>query len=101
MCHPRAEKLGLDFTNVAEQSKGARFCYLRYGVFFAGLVARCRARRSAVRFFAAAIDAFFARAFRSAAVMFFAAILPPSLPYRLPKLWRYSSTSGGIRLAIL
>jgi hypothetical protein len=38
------------------------------------------ASRSAVRFFAAASDAFLARAERSSGVMFVAAVLPPSLP---------------------
>jgi len=35
---------------------------------------------SPVRFFAAAMAAFFARAERSSGVMFFAAVLPPSAP---------------------
>jgi hypothetical protein len=42
--------------------------------------ARALARRAALRFLAAASDAFFARARRSAAVMFFAAVLPPREP---------------------
>src|SRR5579863_4598951 len=55
-----------------------------------------RSRRSAVRFFAAASDAFLARADRSSAVMVAAAFFPPSLPYFLPIAFKYSSTSGGI-----
>ena len=53
-----------------------------------------------MRFFAAASEAFFARAERSAAVMFWAAVCPPILPYRLPSALRYASTSGGIRFAM-
>jgi hypothetical protein len=41
------------------------------------LAERTCARRCAVRFRAAAVAAFFARAARSSAVMFFAAFLPP------------------------
>ena len=59
------------------------------------------ANRSAVRFLAAAMDAFFARAERCLGVMFWAAVLPPSAPYALPIFLRYSSTSGGIRFAML
>ena len=51
--------------------------------------ARSRARRAAVRFRAAASDAFFARALRSSAVIFFAAFFPPWLPYAFPNLHRY------------
>ena len=61
---------------------------------------RSRANRSAVRFRAAASDAFLARAVRSSGVMFFAAVLPPSLPYACPTLRRYSATSFGIRVAM-
>jgi len=55
-----------------------------------------RASRSAVRFFAAAREAVFARELRSFGVMFFADTLPPSLPN-----WREISVmaariSGGI-----
>ena len=57
-----------------------------------------RAKRWAVRFFAAASDAFLARADRSSGVMFCADVFPPSLPNFFPRPWRYSSTSGGIRL---
>jgi hypothetical protein len=64
------------------------------------LAERTCARRCAVRFRAAAVAAFFARALRSAAVMFFAAFLPPCLPYSLPILRRNSSTSGGMRLGM-
>jgi len=74
--------------------------YFRLADLLARLAARSAATRSAVRFFAAASDAFVARALRSPAVMFFAAVSPPSLPYFLPKLLRYSSTSLGIRLAM-
>ena len=66
--------------------------------FFPCLNEASRARRFAVRFFAAAVAAFFARALRSAAVMFFAAFFPPWLPYAFPSLRRYSRTSGGMRL---
>ena len=59
------------------------------------------ANRSAVRFFAAANDAFLARAERCFGVMFWAAVLPPSAPHALPIFFRYSSTSGGIRFAML
>jgi hypothetical protein len=69
--------------------------------FFARLIDASRARRAAVRLRAAASEAFFARAERSSAVIFFAAFLPPSLPYCCPKPLRYSSTSGGIRLTML
>ena len=41
---------------------------------------RSRSSRSAVRFFAAASDAFLARAERSAAVMLLAAVFPPFDP---------------------
>lgn len=46
----------------------------------AGFRARSVADRLAVRFFAAASEAFLARAACPCAVMLFAAILPPSLP---------------------
>jgi hypothetical protein len=49
---------------------------------------------------AAASDAFLARAERSSAVIFRAAVLPPWLPYRLPIARRYSRTSAGIRFAM-
>ena len=52
------------------------------------------ARRFAVRFFAAALAAFLARADRSSAVMFFAAFFPPWLPYAFPIWGRYSSTGA-------
>jgi hypothetical protein len=52
---------------------------------FDGL-ARSLASRFAVRFAAAAIDAFLARAERSSRVMFLAAALPPNLPYFCPIL---------------
>lgn len=48
--------------------------------FFAFLLARSLANRSAVRFFAAASDAFLARADRSSGVIFLAEALPPILP---------------------
>ena len=57
-------------------SRGYRFL-LRSGVRFS---ARSRASRSAVRFFAAAIDAFLARADRSSGVNSAADFLPPCLP---------------------
>ena len=44
------------------------------------LLALSRARRSAVRFSAAAMDAFLARAERSSGVEFAAAFFPPCLP---------------------
>jgi len=50
-------------------------------LYLTGLCARLlAARRFAVRFLAAAIEAFLARADRSLGVMFFAAVFPPSLP---------------------
>ena len=67
----------------------------------ADLFARSLATRAAVRLRADALAAFFARALRSAAVMFFAAFLPPWLPYALPILRRYSSTSCGMRLGMV
>ncbi len=51
-----------------------------YGRVVVGQRFRSRAMRAAVRFFAATIDAFFARAERSSGVMFFAAVLPPFAP---------------------
>ena len=48
--------------------------YFRRRVLLRALAAHSRARRSAVRFFAAASDAFLARAERSSAVMLFAAV---------------------------
>lgn len=48
--------------------------------FFAFLLARSLANRSAVRFFAAALDAFFARADRSSAVMVSRLRFPPFAP---------------------
>ena len=51
---------------------------------------RSRAIRSAVRFFAAASDAFFARAERSSAVMVSRLRLPPILPPFRPS-WRITS----------
>jgi len=65
-------------------------------------LAACRSRsnRSAVRFFAAARDAFFARAERSSAVIVSRLFLPPILPYFCPIFVRYSATSFGIRLAM-
>ena len=65
------------------------------------LLARSRARRAAVLLRADALAAFFARAALSAAVMFFAAFFPPWLPYAFPILRRNSSTSGGMRLAMV
>jgi hypothetical protein len=62
----------------------------------AGFPARSRSRRSAVRFFAAASDAFFARAERSSSVMFFAAVLPPSFPNFLDNSRIAANTSAGI-----
>jgi len=55
-----------------------------------------RARRSAVRFLAAASEAFFARADRSAAVIFFADVLPPSAPVLRAISAIAARTSGGI-----
>ena len=52
--------------------------HFRDARFFGGLAARSsRSSRAAVRFFAAASDAFLARADRCSGVMFFAAFLPP------------------------
>lgn len=66
------------------------------------LAARSRAKRFSVRpLFAAAMDPFFARADRSSAVMFFAAVFPPRLQYVFP-IWRtYASTAGGMRLGMV
>ena len=64
--------------------------------FFADLVAASRAKRSAVRFCAAAIDAFFARAERSSAVMPCADFLPPCLPNLRAISVIAARTSGGI-----
>jgi hypothetical protein len=49
-------------------------------IFFAGLVFAVDARRFSVRFFAAASDAFFARAERSSGVMVSRLRLPPREP---------------------
>ena len=74
--------------------------HLRPAPFFAGFAARSRSSRSAVRFLAAASDAFSARADRCSGVMFFAAFLPP----RRPKVRAISviaaRTSGGIFMPI-
>src|SRR5690349_4687406 len=66
------------------------FGYLR----FAALASR--ARRAAVRFRAAASDAFRARADRSSGVMFFAAVLPPCLPNCCAISFIAARTAGGI-----
>src|SRR5437899_2676789 len=87
-----------------EQGRQAPFPRTPRHFFLAAFFSRLTpsaARRFAVRFFAAARDAFSARADRSSAVMFFAAFFPPWLPYACPILRRYSSTSGGIRFAML
>lgn len=89
-----ARRLGHD---PPDNSDPLPFALPRLGV---PLRARSLARRSAVRFLAAASDAFLARADRSAAVIFLAAALPPSFPY-FPKPLRYSSASGGIRLLMI
>jgi hypothetical protein len=58
------------------------------------------ARRSAIRFFAAAMDAFLAAALHSAAIMFLAAVLPPSLPqaYAHGENGNIKGRSGSARL---
>src|SRR5215472_8831028 len=53
--------------------------HLRFAAFFSRLRPSA-ARRFAVRLSAATFAAFLARAVRSSGVMFFAAVLPPSLP---------------------
>src|ERR1035441_7384115 len=69
--------------------------------FFGGLAARSsRSSRAAVRFFAAASDAFFARADRSSGVMFFAAALPPLRPKVRAISVIAARTSGGIFMPI-
>ena len=54
----------------------------------------------AVRFLAAAIEAFFARAERSAAVMLVAAVLPPSAPVLRAISAIAARTAAGILIAI-
>ena len=79
---------------------GLSLCYAQ-GHFFlmgflAGFVARTAARRFSVRFFAAASEAFLARAERSSGVMFLAAVLPPNAPV-LRAISRIAArTSAGI-----
>lgn len=58
------------------------------------------ARRFAVRFSAAALDAFFARAFRSSGVMFFAASLPPCFPNLRAISVMAARTAAGICMLI-
>src|SRR6185436_841696 len=53
--------------------------HFRFAAVFSRLTPSL-ARRFAVRCSAATLDAFFARAFRSSGVIFFAAVLPPCLP---------------------
>src|SRR5262249_37924841 len=65
------------------------------------LAAFSRAGRSAVRFSAAAFDAFLARADRSAAVIRSAAFLPPSLPNLREISFIAARTSGGIFMLML
>lgn len=77
----------------------AWYCYL-FLVLVAGLALPARARRASVLFFAAASDAFFARAERSSGVMFFAAIFPPSDPVLRAISAMASRTSRGILIAI-
>jgi hypothetical protein len=57
-----------------------RAFYLCSDALFAGLASRSAASRFAVRFFAAARDAFFARAVRSSEVMVSRLRFPPILP---------------------
>jgi len=68
--------------------------YLR---FFA---ARSRSSLSAVRFFAAARDAFLARSERSAAVIFLAEVLPPNAPVLRAISAIAARTSGEILIAM-
>ena len=65
-----------------------------------GLASRSRSRRSAVRFAAAAIEAFLARAERSSGVMFCAAFLPPSRPKVRDTSVIAARTSAGIFIPI-
>lgn len=64
--------------------------------FLGALVARPAAKRFSVRFFAAASDAFLARAERSSGVMFLAAVLPPSAPVLRAMSLIAARTSAGI-----
>ena len=69
--------------------------------FFAGFAARSsRSSRAAVRFFAAASEAVFARADRCSGVMFFAAFLPPWRPKVRAISVIAARTSGGIFMPI-
>jgi hypothetical protein len=60
----------------------------------------CRSSLFAVRFFAAASDAFLARADRSSGVMFFAAVFPPWLPNLRAISVMAARTSAGIFIPI-
>jgi len=67
-------------------------CFVRWA-------ARSRAKRSEVRFRAAASDAFFARADRCAGVIFCAAFFPPCLPYSRAISFIAARTSEGILIS--
>lgn len=67
----------------------------------ARLRARSRASRSAVRFLAAASDAFLARADLSAGVELRAAFLPPCLPNSRAMVAIAARTSAGILMLML
>lgn len=69
--------------------------YLLFAAFFSRLMPSA-ARRFAVRFSAAAMDAFLARAERSSGVMFWADALPPCLPNLRAISVIAARTSGGI-----
>jgi hypothetical protein len=91
---PRSSSLEQALGVVADGTQPRRFSHAKSGRLGAGwdpgrsgvvgwgqcFAFRSRASRSAVRFFAAASDAFLARAERSVAVMFLAAVLPPFAP---------------------
>lgn len=68
-------------SQTAPSAPGGQFGTVHFFAAFADTLApRSFAKRCAVRFRAAASDAFLARAARSSDVMFWAAVLPPSLP---------------------
>ena len=74
--------------------------HLRAAPFFAGFAARSRSSRSAVRFAAAASDAFLARADRCSGVMVSRLRLPPILPPLLPISRMISENSAFVFLSI-
>src|SRR5215831_10904954 len=77
-------------------ARGSRHLASRFG----RLLAASRARRSAVRFAAAAVDAFLARAERSSGVIVSRLRLPPILPPLLPISRMISRNSVFVFLSI-